>query len=54
MAAASVTAVAVAGLLTGAPPASADPLPPTAVAMGDSFISGEGAGDTSRLPMRTE
>lgn len=25
-------------------PAQADPLPPTAVAMGDSFISGEGAG----------
>ncbi|GAA5130430.1 GDSL-type esterase/lipase family protein [Alloalcanivorax gelatiniphagus] len=27
-----------------APPAQADPLPPTAVAIGDSFISGEGAG----------
>ena len=27
-----------------APPAQADPLPPTAVAMGDSFISGEGGG----------
>ncbi|WP_207208815.1 hypothetical protein [Nocardioides oleivorans] len=30
--------------LTLAAPAQADPLPPTAVAMGDSFISGEGAG----------
>ncbi len=36
-----VTAGALAAL---APPAQADPLPPTAVAMGDSFISGEGAG----------
>lgn len=33
-----------AGALALAPPAQADPLPPTAVAMGDSFISGEGAG----------
>lgn len=31
-------------LATLAPAAQADPLPPTAVAMGDSFISGEGAG----------
>lgn len=30
--------------LAVAPPAVADPLPSTAVAMGDSFISGEGAG----------
>ncbi len=43
------SAIAGALLLAGtalalAPPAQADPLPPTAVAMGDSFISGEGAG----------
>ena len=29
-------------------PAHADPLPPTAVALGDSFISGEGAGELQR------
>lgn len=43
------SAIAGALLLAGtalalAPAAQADPLPPTAVAMGDSFISGEGAG----------
>ena len=36
--------LATAALAALAPPAQADPLPPTAVAMGDSFISGEGAG----------
>ena len=36
--------LATAALAAIAPPAQADPLPPTAVAMGDSFISGEGAG----------
>lgn len=30
-------------------PAQADPLPPTAVALGDSFISGEGAGSYSAV-----
>ncbi|MBC2934472.1 hypothetical protein [Nocardioides sp. zg-1228] len=39
-----VAAATAAGTLALAPSASADPLPPTAVAMGDSFISGEGAG----------
>lgn len=34
-------------LSAGPPPAHADPLPPTAVAMGDSFVSGEGAGSYS-------
>jgi hypothetical protein len=38
-----LTAAATAALAI-ASPAQADPLPPTAVAMGDSFISGEGAG----------
>ncbi|MDO9455197.1 hypothetical protein [Nocardioides sp.] len=47
-AAAAVLAVATLGVATQtaqAPPAAADDRPPTAVAMGDSFISGEGAGD---------
>lgn len=39
-----VGAATLAGPVLLAPPAQADPLPPTAVAMGDSFISGEGAG----------
>ena len=40
-----LVAAGLAGAATLAPvPAAADPLPPTAVAMGDSFISGEGAG----------
>ncbi|NYE37898.1 hypothetical protein F4692_003043 [Nocardioides cavernae] len=39
-----LTTAALAAPLALAPPAQADPLPPTAVAMGDSFISGEGAG----------
>jgi hypothetical protein len=36
-------------LSAGPSPAHADPLPPTAVAMGDSFISGEGAGSYSAV-----
>lgn len=43
-AAAGVLLVTAGALAALAPPAQADPLPPTAVAMGDSFISGEGAG----------
>jgi hypothetical protein len=43
-AAAGSLLLATAALAALAPPAQADPLPPTAVAMGDSFISGEGAG----------
>ncbi len=42
MAAAALIAAATATVV--APPTQADPLSPTAVAMGDSFISGEGAG----------
>lgn len=45
----AIAAGLVVSLLGTTPPATADPapaaLPPTAVAMGDSFISGEGAGD---------
>ncbi|KQV69806.1 hypothetical protein ASC64_08275 [Nocardioides sp. Root122] len=41
---AGVLLLATGALAALAPPAQADPLPPTAVAMGDSFISGEGAG----------
>ncbi|GAA1930381.1 hypothetical protein [Nocardioides hwasunensis] len=44
LASALLLTTAAAAALTLAPPAQADPLPPTAVAMGDSFISGEGAG----------
>src|SRR6478735_6771180 len=36
--------LAATALASHASPAQADPLPPTAVAMGDSFISGEGGG----------
>lgn len=42
------TALAAVTTVAQAPPSAAD-LPPTAVALGDSFISGEGAGDYSAV-----
>jgi hypothetical protein len=44
LAGALLLTTAASAALTIAGPAQAEPLPPTAVAMGDSFISGEGAG----------